>query len=90
MRRFFGKPAEAPGDHPCGFSDLIASDVFREFRNARTIAGSADLLVFPTWSEFKSAARKSIDDFDNDWAGQNLQVSCVQRENAGPARHKGR
>ena len=84
VRRFFDKPAEALGDQPCGLSALIDSDVFKEFRTARATSGAADLLVFPTWGEFKSAARKSIDDFDKDWARQNPQVNCAQRENAGP------
>jgi hypothetical protein len=78
VRRFFQEPASAPAGEPCGLATLLDSQIFKGFRDARSTSGAADLLVFPTWQEFKDSPGKSIDDYDQFLARQRPEVRFPQ------------
>ena len=78
VRRYFGRTALTAGGHGCSLGALLTSNAFQSFRDARTSAGGAVVLAFPTRDEFTTNPDKSIDDYDSYLAREKPTVTCPQ------------
>ena len=85
-RRYFGAPPGEGGQQPgCHLVAVLGGAAFAAFTAARK-QGGAELLLFPTWDEFRDRPRESIPEYDARLAAKPPEVYPSQSPRAEAGR----